>query len=305
MHEATPGHHGMARKAVLRETSSMPNHRQLTGLPTVRLDRIGLDLADALDEAGCCVVENAVAPEVMLSIADELGTFMNRASVGASDFEGHRTRRLGAPLPRSATFRSIALHPAVVLAGDHVLGHASSWRFSAAEFIEIGPGEIGQRIHRDQWKYDMVDFDVEVELNGMWAITDFTEANGATRVAPGSHRWGNREKADRSETVAAEMSQGSLLLYTGSVYHGGGDNTSETWRSGLSLQHGVGWLTQSTNQFLECPPAEVQSWPDDLLRFVGYAKAGNGLGYWRDSEDPLSAVHPDRDFERGWATVRP
>ena len=49
----------------------------------------------------------------------------------------------------------------------------------------------------------------------------------------------------------------------------------------------------------------MRDWPDELLRFIGYAKTGNGLGYWRDSEDPLSAVHPDRDFPRGWATVRP
>ena len=181
---------------------------------------------------------------------------------------------------------------------------ATSWRFSAAEYIEIGPGQEGQRIHRDQWKYDMVDFDFEIEMNGMWAITDFTEANGATRVAPGSHRWGNREKVSVDETIAAEMTQGSLFLYTGSVYHGGGANTSDEWRSGLSLQHALGWLTQSTNQFLECPPAEVTEWTDELLRFVGYTKSGNGLGYWRDSEDPLSAVHPDRDFGRGWATVR-
>lgn len=277
----------------------------LTQLPVLTVDQIETDLTDALDEAGCCVVTDAASPRVMDSIAAELAMFQQRASMGASDFEGHRTRRLGAPLPRSATFRSIAMHEAVMAAGNHVLGHASSWRFSAAEYIEIGPGEIGQRLHRDQWKYDMVDFGFEVELNGMWAISDFTAENGATRIAPGSHRWGNREKVDSSETIAAEMGKGSLLLYTGSVYHGGGDNTSTTWRSGLSLQHGVGWLTQSTNQFLECPPAEVGDWSDELLRFIGYTKTGNGLGYWRDSEDPLSAVHPDREFARGWATIRP
>lgn len=279
--------------------------RVVVDLPRIASSDIETELADALDEAGCCVIEDAAPAAAMQAIAEELAAFRSQASIGASDFEGHRTRRLGAPLPRSASFRSIAMHPAIMLAGEHVLGHASSWRFSAAEYIEIGPGETGQRIHRDQWKYDMVDFDREVELNGMWAVTDFTEANGATRIAPGSHRWGNREKVDPAETVAAEMSRGSLLLYTGSVYHGGGDNSSTEWRSGLSLQHGVGWLTQSTNQFLECPPAEVGDWPDELLRFIGYAKTGNGLGYWRDSEDPLSAVHPDRSYPRGWATVRP
>jgi ectoine hydroxylase-related dioxygenase (phytanoyl-CoA dioxygenase family) len=150
----------------------------------------------------------------------------------------------------------------------------------------------------------MVDIGFEVELNGMWAVTDFTEANGSTRIVPGSHRLGNREDLDDKDTVPAEMSKGSLLLYTGSLYHGGGANQSNQWRAGLSLQHSVGWLTQSTNQFLECPPSEVVDWSDELLRFIGYAKAGNGLGYWRDSEDPLAAVHPDRELPRGWAIVR-
>ncbi len=189
-------------------------------------------------------------------------------------------------------------------AGDHVLGHASGWRFSAAEYIEIGPGEDAQRLHRDRWKYDMVEFPDEVELNGMWAVTEFTEENGATRIIPGSHRFSPDRQPEESETIAAAMPQGSLLLYTGSVYHGGGANRSGEWRRGLSLQHAVSWLTQSTNQFLECPPEVVATWPDDLVRFIGYERAGNGLGYWRDSEDPLSAVHPERAFERGWATVR-
>ena len=166
-------------------------------------------VASALDEYGCCVIEGAAAPETMDAIATELAAFQPVASVGNSDFEGHSTRRTGAPLPRSASFRSIALHPAVVAACDHVLGHATTWRFSAAEYIGIGPGETAQRLHRDAWKYDMVDFGCEVELNGMWAITDFTEANGATRVIPGSHRLAHDARPDPSDTVPAEMAKGS------------------------------------------------------------------------------------------------
>lgn len=273
-------------------------------LPRLDADVTDTDLAAALDHAGCCVIESLMSAPVMDAIANELGVYQPKASIGASNFEGHQTRRLGSPLPRSATFRSIAMHPAIIAAGAHVLGHASGWRYSAAEYIEIGPGETPQQLHRDQWKYDMVDFDVEVELNGMWAITDFTERNGATRIAPGSHRFGNRERLNAAHTVAATMPKGSLLLYTGSTYHGGGLNESDAWRSGLSLQHAVSWLTQSTNQFLECPPDVVTDWPEELVRFIGYDRAGNGLGYWRDSEDPMAAVHPDRDYSRGWATVR-
>lgn len=148
----------------------------------------------------------------------------------------------------------------------------------------------------------MVDFGFEVELNGMWAVTDFTEATGATRIIPGSHCSGNRERLWPDLTVPAEMGKGSLFLYTGAVYHGGGPNRSNHWRIGLSLQHGVGWLTQSTNQFLECAPTEVSERSDELLRFVGYAKSGSGLGYWRNSEGPLAAVFPTRTFDRCWAT---
>ena len=280
---------------------------EIATIPRIRGDDPDLTpaLVEAIDGAGCCVVEDAAPQATMDAIADELATHRDAASIGASDFEGHATRRTGAPLPRSATFRTIARHPAVLAAGDHVLGHATTWRFSAAEYIEIGPGETAQRLHRDAWKYDQVDFGFEVELNGMWAITDFTEANGATGLIPGSHRLPADARPDPSATVSAEMAKGSLLLYTGLLFHGGGANTTDHWRRGLSLQHAVGWLTQSTNQFLECPPSEVAGWPDDLLRFIGYAKTGNGLGYWRDSEDPLSAVHPDRSYARGWATVRP
>ncbi len=276
-------------------------------LPTVHAADADLaaSVGRALDEAGCVVVVDAAPRTAMDAIAAELAEFGAHGSIGASDFEGHRTRRTGSPLPRSATFRSIALHPAVLAAGDHVLGHATTWRFSAAEYIEIGPGESAQRLHRDAWKYDMVPFDREVELNGMWAITDFSEANGATRIVPGSHRAGTDVRFHPDDTVPAEMGQGSLLLYTGTVFHGGGANTTDGWRRGLSLQHAVGWLTQSTNQFLECPPELVRTWPDELARFVGYTKTGNGLGYWRDSEDPMTAVHPDRDYPTGWATQRP
>ncbi len=274
-------------------------------MPTTPGTAFAAALGDALDRAGCVVVDGAAPPATMDAIAHELAAHAERGSLGASDFEGHATRRTGSPLPRSATFRTIAMHPAVMAACDDVLGHATTWRFSAAEYIEIGPGESAQRLHRDRWKYDMVEFGFEVEMNGMWAVTDFTEANGATRVVPGSHRFGPDERPTQDDTVPAEMGKGALFLYTGSVHHGGGANTTDEWRRGLSLQHAVGWLTQSTNQFLECPPTEVTDWPDDLLRFVGYTKTGNGLGYWRDSEDPLSAVHPDREFPRGWATVRP
>ena len=81
-------------------------------------------LTAALDSAGCCVIERAVEPATMDAIARELDAHRSSGSVGASPFEGMSTRRTGSPLPRSATFRSIAMHPVVMAAG----GYPESYR---------------------------------------------------------------------------------------------------------------------------------------------------------------------------------
>lgn len=147
----------------------------------------------AIDQAGCCVVEDAIQNETAQAIPRELVAFDSAGSIRASAFEGHATRRTGAaPHARRPSARS-AMHPTVMCAGGHVLGPTTGWRFSASEFIQIGPGETAQRLHRDQWKDGVVDFPNEIELNGMWAISDFTAANSATRIIPGSHRDGNAE----------------------------------------------------------------------------------------------------------------
>jgi ectoine hydroxylase-related dioxygenase (phytanoyl-CoA dioxygenase family) len=48
-------------------------------------------------------------------------------------------------------------------------------------------------------------------------MTDFTEGNGATRVAPGSHLLDDRLKFAQADTVPAEMTRGSVLFYNGAV----------------------------------------------------------------------------------------
>ena len=81
------------------------------------------------------------------------------------------------------------------------------------------PDSPGQSIHRDQWAFDFFEFpsDHHVQCNTIWALTDFTEANGATRLMPGSQDLPNDHGHTVDETVPAEMSKGSCLLYTGKV----------------------------------------------------------------------------------------
>jgi hypothetical protein len=76
------------------------------------------------------------------------------------------------------------------------------------------------------------------------------------------------------------MSKGSVLLYSGSVFHGGGENRSENLRMGLNLTYTLGWLRQEENQYLSCPPEIAKTLDPKLQELIGYSMGGYALGYY-------------------------
>ncbi len=265
-----------------------------TSLIRLDADHADAELQQALDEWGCCVVEGAASAQTMDQIAAELAPAAAQSERGSDDFAGTGTRRTGFVLNRSAAYRGIATHRSIVAAGNHVLANAPSWNLSSVGFFELFPGEPKQFLHRDIWKYGVAGLPEEVDLNGMWAITDFTEANGATHVIPGSHTWPDDHQPDGSESIPVEMKKGSLLIYTGKTFHGGGPNVSDNVRIGLSVQHSAGWLVQTEQLMVECPPAEIIDWPDELIRFIGYQLRGPAVGKVGDRDDPFTLIEQAR-----------
>jgi hypothetical protein len=248
---------------------------------------------DALRDAGCAVVEELAPVALVDAIAAELEPHLAATPTGGDEFTGFRTRRTGALLARSVGFRELAAHPLVLGALDRVLGdHATSYQLHLTQVIEIGPGEPAQLVHRDQWAFDFFPFPAgfEVECHTMWAMTDFTDENGATRVIPGSHRWEDKLRPSPDETVPAEMPKGSVLLYLGSLYHGGGANRSAAPRRGVNVGYTLSWLRQEENQYLACPPEIARELPEPLARLAGYRRGAYALGYYGDLRDPYDAV---------------
>jgi ectoine hydroxylase-related dioxygenase (phytanoyl-CoA dioxygenase family) len=184
------------------------------------------------------------------------------------------------------------MHPLVLDSVKTVLGHATSYQLHLTQVIAIGPGEPGQMIHRDQWGFDFFPFPVgyEVQCNTIWAMSDFTAATGATRLIPGSHKLADRLRFTHEQAEAAEMPAGSVLFYTGALYHGGGANTSNHTRYGLNLTYTVSWLRQEENQYLACPVELARTLPEPLLRLMGYARGAYALGYVDDLRDPLDVL---------------
>ena len=115
---------------------------------------------------------------------------------------------------------------------------------------------------------------------------------------PGSHRADEhgelRTRYELEDSVPAEMPEGSVLLYTGSVFHGGGPNTSDETRIGMNLTYNVGFLRQEENQYLTIPQETLDELDDDFLRLLGYRIGAYALGYVDDLRDPLDVVRGRR-----------
>ena len=252
-------------------------------------------VAEILARDGCAIVDRAVEPELLQRVSDEMQPWLESTRKGQDVFSGHRTRRTGALIARSETARDLVRHPLVLGTVERVLGHATNYQLHLTQIIAIGPGEDAQAIHRDQWAFDFFPFPkgYEVQCNTIWAMTDFDEANGATRVIPGSHLLEDRLEFGADDTEPAEMEAGSVLFYTGSLYHGGGANRSDQVRRGLNLTYNLAWLRQEENQYLSCPLDVARELPDDLLRLMGYARGAYALGYVDDTRDPIEIVRPE------------
>jgi ectoine hydroxylase-related dioxygenase (phytanoyl-CoA dioxygenase family) len=236
----------------------------------------------------------------MDQIRAELEPYLAATGGGNTDFLGDTTRRTGALIARSPTARSLMTHPTVIDTLDLVLGdHASTFQIDLTQLVTIAPGAPAQMIHRDQWSFDRYQFPrgFEAEVATMWAVTDFTEEMGATRMVVGSHRWeDDPDEVDPALSSPAVMTKGSVLLYTGSVFHGGGANTTTTSRIGMNVGYSLGWLRQEENQYLACPPEIARTLPEGLLRLMGYQRGSYAIGYVDDLREPLDWLYDSPAF---------
>jgi ectoine hydroxylase-related dioxygenase (phytanoyl-CoA dioxygenase family) len=253
------------------------------------------EVAAALGQDGAVVVDRMVTPDVMDNVAKELRPWIDATRFGPDDFSGRQTKRTGGLVGRSQGCRNLVMNPLVLATTKKVLSHAMSFQLHLTQVIAIGPGQPAQPIHRDQWAFDFFPFpkDYEVQCNTLWAMTDFTEENGATRVVPGSNHFEDKLQFREKDSVPAEMTRGSVLFYTGAVYHGGGANRSDATRVGINITYNVSWLRQEENQYLSVPLEIARTLPVELLRLMGYARGAYALGYVDDLRDPIEVVRPD------------
>ena len=241
-------------------------------------------IKEIMDQDGACILQDVLSNAEVDQLMSELMPFVDRTPYGADAFTGTLTRRTGALAARSAACRELIIHPNIVdSANEFLLRVSKKIQVHLTQTIYIDPGQGAQVLHRDRYAWDKhLSAEVEPQFNTIWALTDFTKQNGATRVVPGSNHWKWQQEAKDDQICQAEMSRGSVLLYSGSVIHSGGENLSELARMGLNITYCLGWLRQEENQYLSCPPEIARNFSSQLQKLLGYTHGNYALGYYSD-----------------------
>jgi ectoine hydroxylase-related dioxygenase (phytanoyl-CoA dioxygenase family) len=221
----------------------------------------------AIDRDGWAVVENLMSAEAVASARSDFEAILETTPFGRDDFEGRKTRRVYALFAKTRTLDAAATNPLVLGVLDRVLGH---YQLSAPTGIEIGPGENAQPLHPDDAIYPLPRPHDEIVMNAMWPLCDFTAENGGTVIVPGSHRWTNEIPTPESPRITIEMPAGSLLLYRGSLWHGGGANRTTQPRLGVVVHYAASWLRPVENHVLVVPPERARDLSPRLQELLGY-----------------------------------
>jgi ectoine hydroxylase-related dioxygenase (phytanoyl-CoA dioxygenase family) len=244
-------------------------------------------IAALLDRDGALVLDGVLAAAEVARVRAEIDPYVAATADGRDRFTGFATTRTGALVARSPACRDLVMHPAILGACDAFLKRACDrYQLHLTQVIRIKPGQPKQPLHRDRLAWGGWLKGVEPQLNTIWAMTDFTEANGATQVVPGSPAWDEARRAEPDEVGYAEMQAGSVLVYSGSVIHAGGENRSDADRVGINITYCLGWLRQEENQYLSCPPAIARTLDPRLQALLGYAMGSYALGYFSPPMPP-------------------
>jgi len=256
------------------------------------IDPAGRHLA-AIERDGYTIIEQAFTEETADEIRSVLDRLEQERSVipAGNRFEGTSTWRTYNLLALDPVFASIPLHPMVLPVVDRVLG--TECLISSLSSVVIGPGELAQPIHADDQVMPMPKPHPATVCNSMWALSDFTAANGATRVVPGSHQADHSPPyGEHVDSIPAEMAKGSILVWHGSLWHGGGGNTTDQRRYGIAMNYCAGWVRQQENQQLGVPLDLVAGFEPRLRELCGFGTYRNLIGHI-DRETPGARLFAD------------
>jgi ectoine hydroxylase-related dioxygenase (phytanoyl-CoA dioxygenase family) len=275
-------------------------------LVTVDDEALATHLA-RIDTDGYTIIEDAIEPDLVTQLRDTIRRLERDLALRPRETaaEGHATLRMYNLLAKDPVFQAMPVHPNVLPLAERLLDRGCL--LSGMTAIDIGPGEHPQPMHGD----DIVMArhlplpHVPMMVTSMWALTDFTADNGGTRFVPGSHRFAYTPESPDApvdvEIRALEMRAGSVMVFHGSLWHGGGANvTQDDYRLGVNVQYCPGFVRQQQNPYFGIPPAIASTFSDRLLELLGYRLYKGIMGHV-DGASPGEVVFGERMAQTAYA----
>lgn len=266
----------------------------------------------AVREEGCCIIEDLIGEETMEQIERELSSHVASRSGEApgvckehAAFTGKSTIRMLGVLDKSATLAGLAEEPLVLDVVESLLEpYCERTQLHIGLFRRLQPGEKAQPLHQDRHSTPALrvldspspgDSDylpgAQWGVAALWALTDCTAENGATRVVPRSHlREGiNLDPSSNKTTLTAcddlerqslkaTMRRGSVLLYASATVHGAGANDTDKNRDICLFAYSPAWVRQEESMLLTHPVEKASRLSPRLQGLIGYSLHGHVLG---------------------------
>jgi len=259
--------------------------------------------AAKIREDGFVILTDVLSCDEINAVKALLAPHLRSELFGRNNFEGDKTERVYALVGWDPGFGDLAEHPKVLPIAEEILG--KNILLTANQAINIHPGETPQPFHSDDGFYRIPHPHDMVSVSTIWALDDFTEDNGGTQIIPGSHKWDQDLFAESfmEQTIEADarnpeelaetllMKAGSVAIFSGSLWHRGGNNRSDACRLALATQYCAPWLRQIENLMMSVTPEKAKALSPRVRELVGYSVYEPFMGH-------VSGVHPRRLIER-------
>jgi ectoine hydroxylase-related dioxygenase (phytanoyl-CoA dioxygenase family) len=245
---------------------------------------------DEIATTGCTLLEDAIAPEIVAGLVEGIDRIErdHGLQVARTSFEGFNTLRINNLLAYDEVFWQVPIHEDVLALAEGMLD--DELLLSSLVSLVLGPGQEAQPIHADTQQIPLARANTPITINAIWALSDFTADNGATRFVPGSHMNDDPpEYGKRYEAVPATMVSGSVLLIDSRLWHGAGANVTDQRRYGFSCSYCWGWMRQQENLQLGIPRATAIRFPRRLQELCGYSIYKGQFGHI-DNRDPIELL---------------
>lgn len=256
------------------------------------------EINSLLEEDGCVVITGLLDKTATKKLKEDIDAGFSKIPLCQGNFFGFATKRMSGIFGKSDVPKGMAIHPAVLEVMDNfLLKNCREYQLNLTQAIQIFPGEPAQITHSDDlmFPFELAALGDQKMINCMWAVDDFTVENGATHLVPGSHKWSRERQPVPDEITYGEMPAGSVLIYFGSLLHGGGANKTQAPRTGLVISYCLGWLRQAENQYLATPLELAKTLPNRLQRLLGYFVHEPNLGCV-EGRNPIELLTEEADF---------